>query len=170
MKGKFTCPVSCGTANAIRRALLEDIPAWAPYKLNVSKNTTCQTDEFIAHRIGLIPFRRIGNGDEMTIHVKGRTLRASDLIGPAFEPVYDLDIMDMNHEQEFKAVVLFDENVGSKHARYKMCAGVGMKELKHNMYEIVFETIDDQEPIHVLQKALDKLDGRIDHGLKLLSN
>ena len=169
MKGEFILPVSNGCVNAIRRALLDDLDSWAPCKLSVEKNTTCQTDEYIAHRIGLVPFRRIGNGNDMTIHVKGRTPWVSDMKGPCFEHVHDMEIMEMNEDQELKATITFDENVGSKHARYKMCAGVGFKELNNGMFQLTFETINEREPMDALKEAVSKLHQRIDNGLLQLS-
>lgn len=169
MKGEFILPVSNGCANAVRRALLDDLSTWAPCKLSVEKNTTCQTDEYIAHRIGLVPFKRVGNGNDMIIHVKGRTAWISDIKGPCFEHVHDMEVIEMNEDQELMATITFDENVGSKHARYKMCAAVGIKKLKNDMFQLVFETINEREPIEVLKEAVSKLHSRIDDSLLQLS-
>lgn len=170
MKGEFMLPIHTGLANAIRRTLLDDLKRWAPDHIDVGKNTTCQTDEFIAHRIGLVPFRRIGNGNTMTIHVKGRNMMASDMMGPAFEPVHDMTIMDMIEDQEFEAAVTFSEHVGSKHARYKMCSGVGIKELNNNMYRLTFETLDDRDPNEILREVIEVLNDRVDNALQQLGH
>ena len=99
-KGEYYLDLPVGTVNAVRRALLMDIEAWAPDTVTFTRNSSCQTDEYIAHRIGLIPFVKVGDGDTMEISVKGRTLRASDLTGPAFKIVKDVEIIEMNEEQE----------------------------------------------------------------------
>ena len=44
------------TANAIRRVLVSDVETYAPSEVIIHTNTSCQPDEYIAHRIGLIPF------------------------------------------------------------------------------------------------------------------
>ena len=170
MKGEFVLPVSIGLANALRRTLLDDLLRWAPEYVDVKKNTTCQTDEFIAHRIGLVPFRRVGNGDTMTVHVKGRNFFASDLTGPAFEPLHDLTIMNLNRDQEFEAVVKFAHHPGAKHARYKMCSGVAIQKLDNHSHRLVFETLDERDPKEVLSEAIERLHLRVDDALQQLSS
>ena len=48
------CDVSL--ANALRRILLAEVPTLAPHLVNVYENTSVLHDEFLAQRIGLIPF------------------------------------------------------------------------------------------------------------------
>lgn len=48
------CEVSL--ANALRRILLSEVPTLAPHLVNVYENTSVLHDEFLAQRIGLIPF------------------------------------------------------------------------------------------------------------------
>lgn len=166
MKQKvYTLPVSSGMANALRRALIMDIDAWAPNEIEFEKNSSCQTDEYIAHRIGLIPFVKIGNGETMKISVKGRTLWASDLTGPSFEVVNDTEIIEMTEEQEIIATVHFAFKKGSTHARYKMCSGVGMKKINDDTHQISFETINDEDPDAVIKKAISELKNKVEKAL-----
>ena len=126
----FVLPASCGLANAVRRTLLSDLPSWAPYEVVMRTNTSCHTDEFLAHRIGLIPFRRVGNGDEMTLRADGPgTLYARDLVGPAFEAVEGgVPVVVLGEGQCVDATVRFDERPASVHARYSQVAGVDYNE------------------------------------------
>tara|TARA_B100000214_G_scaffold374851_2_gene358930 strand:+ start:1022 stop:1549 length:528 start_codon:yes stop_codon:yes gene_type:complete len=164
--GEYYLQFSVGVVNAIRRALIMDIESWAPDTVFFEKNSSCQTDEYIAHRIGLIPFTKTGNGESMNLEVKGRTVRASDIVGSAFSIVSDTDIIEMNEEQELKLTINFKQKKGSEHARYKMCAGVGMQILNNNMYKLSFETINDEEPDAVLKKAINTVQEKIDRALK----
>ena len=86
---RFALPGSVGLCNAVRRTLLSDVRTEAPASVRVVRNVTCLTDEFLAHRVGLVPFRRVGNGDTLSLDVVGpRVVTAADLVGPAFDPVF----------------------------------------------------------------------------------
>jgi hypothetical protein len=170
MKGEFIIPSNTGTANALRRSLLNDIEFWAVNKLIITKNTTCQTDEFIAHRFGLVPFKKAGNGEQMNIRVEDRTLLASDVVGVAFQPVHDLEIMDLIPGQAFEAVLEFTQATGKAHARFKCCAAVGMKPFKKGFHRITFETIDERPPYDAVVEALHALKMRVDDALLQLAD
>lgn len=164
-KGEYYLSSSVGAVNAIRRALIMDIESWAADTVTFEKNSSCQTDEYIAHRIGMVPFIKVGNGETMKIHVKGRTVSASDLKGPSFKMVRDVEIIEMNEEQEIKATVHFNYKSGAVHARYKMCAAVAMQLLNNGQYKLSFETLNDEEPDDVLKKALSAIESKIDRAL-----
>lgn len=164
-KGEYYLNSSVGAVNAIRRALIMDIESWAADTVTFEKNSSCQTDEYIAHRIGMIPFVKVGNGETMQIHVKGKTVYASDLVGPSFKIVNDVGIIEMNEEQEIKATVHFSYKTGSVHARYKMCAAVAMQILNNGQYKLSFETINNEEPDDVLKRAISAIENKIDRAL-----
>lgn len=44
-------------ANAIRRILLAEVPTMAIEKVELYNNTTVMHDEFLGHRLGLIPIK-----------------------------------------------------------------------------------------------------------------
>ena len=45
-------------ANAARRALISSLRSVAPDRVEIDVNTSAHTDEYIAQRLGLLPFRR----------------------------------------------------------------------------------------------------------------
>ena len=161
-----------GFCNAVRRALLSDVRGWAPFEVEVRTNTSCQTDEYLAHRIGLIPFRRVADGvDEMTLRVCGPcTATARDLTGPGFEAVHGgIEIIVLGQGQEVDMTVRFDERQASVHARYTKCAAVGMH-ASGDHHVLNWEVIDGSSPKQALLSALDALDARVDHALRELAH
>jgi len=138
-------------------------------------NTSCQTDEFLAHRIGLIPFRRVGNGDSLTLHVCGvagsTTATAGDLVGCAFEPVHPtIPIMLLGSGQKIDLTVYFDSQSTTKHVRYCPCAAVGMQNIDSHTHKLKFETLGTETPPTLLLGALDLFDARVDRALKALAH
>jgi len=49
--------VDCSLANAFRRILISEVPSMAIEKVFVNNNTSLFQDEFLAHRLGLIPIK-----------------------------------------------------------------------------------------------------------------
>ena len=158
-----------GFCNAIRRSLLSDLVAEAPCEVEVRRNTSCQTDEFLAHRIGQIPFRRVGNGDTMDLRVEGRSAWSSALTGCAFEPCVEVEIMRLIGDQALELTVHFDEGTGRKHARYCRAAGVGMERVGSE-HRIEFEMIDGSDAKSWLRKAVEAFDSRLDAALLELAH
>jgi hypothetical protein len=161
-----------GFCNAVRRTLLSDVEAWAPHEVDVRVNTSCQTDEFLAHRIGLVPFRRVGHGDTLELRVAGPCVcTAGMLTGPAFTPVYpDVELMKLGHGQALDLTVHLNEKPASTHSRYAMCAAVGMRREDAGSHALTFEVLDGRRPKDVLHEALDALDARVQRALHALAH
>ena len=160
-----------GFCNALRRTLLSDIEEEAPYNITVRENTSYQTDEFIAHRIGMIPFRRVGNGNEMTLCVEGRDAVTGDFKGPAFVPCSRAIVMRMQPGQKLDVTVHFDRQLGSVHARYVKSAAVRMLNCPNHKdrHRIAFETIDGTDGKQKMIAALDRLGERVDDAILQLA-
>ena len=169
-KGSFVISGGVGFCNAVRRTILSDLKSESPYEVEIRENTSCQTDEFIAHRIGMIPFRRVGNGDTIDLCVKDRPALASDFTGISFEPCVELEVMTLKMGQSLNLTVKFNEHLASKHARYCKCAAVGMQKIDNEgRHRVTFETIDDSDPRIIMAATLDALETRVDNALLDLS-
>lgn len=160
-----------GFCNAVRRALLSDVTFEAPCSVRFEVNESCQTDEFIAHRIGMIPFKRCGNGKTMCLDVRGpATVTAAHLVGEAFDVVHpDVHVMRLGDGQRLKCEVTFDVRPASTHARYCKVVGVGMRKVSDDLHELNVETIDGSDPLLAVNQALDAIDVRVDRALLSLA-
>ena len=146
-------------ANAIRRALLQDVETIAAQTVKFFTNTSCQTDEYIAHRIGMIPFLCDDNLDltteKLELKVSGRTATTQDLIGN-FRTIYNIEIMKLNKIKILHIEVCFEKGSGETHARFSPVSGVGY-EIKDDKVLLSFESINGEDPIVHLQKAISKI-------------
>lgn len=167
-----------GFCNAVRRTLLSDVVAWAPHSLTVRVNTSCVTDEYLAHRIGLVPFSRVGNGDTLTLRKEGPcTVLASDLTGPGFSPVQpNIPLLQLGEGHALDLDVHLDRQPARAHARYAACSAVGLEGVASQsgkddrVMRLSFASNDDRTPSALLSEALDHLDARVDRALRALSN
>lgn len=160
-----------GFANALRRTLLSDVRSEAPYNVMVHVNQSCETDEFIAHRIGLIPLRRTGNGSTMQVKCSGpKMVTAADFESVAFEAVYpDIDIIPLGVGCELRLTIYVDEQRASKHARYSPCCKVGMK-VHDGACTLKFESINATPERDLLRMALDEMERKVDDALQQLAH
>lgn len=161
-----------GFCNAVRRSLIGDVAMWAPHQVDVQVNTSCETDEFLAHRIGLIPFRRTGHGEKMTLAARGPgVVRASDFVSTSFAPMHGcIVLMELGPEQELQLTVHFDQRRASTHVRYSPLAAVGMERVDRSRHRITFDVIDERTPLNALHEGLDALEERVDRALHNLAH
>jgi len=151
------------TANALRRALISDIPTIAPNTIVIRKNTSCQTDEYIAHRIGLIPFSQksattIGIAK---LDVSDRAANTHDIVGN-YSSVHNMVIMKLIEGQCLDVDINFDTKTGLTHSRYSSVAAAAYEKCG-DVLKFKFEVINDLSCVEVLQKAMQSLMMRLDN-------
>lgn len=170
---RFLVPGHVGLCNALRRTLLSDIQTEAPSTARVITNVTCHTDEYLAHRVGLIPFRRVGNGNVMTLRVTGPCdVTTAHLTGPAFEPIHtSIVILHLDTGHELNMEITFDTQHAGKHARYSPCYAMGMiPAVEDDTHILSFGSNDERAPEELLKDSLDHVTTRIDGALRLLAD
>ena len=139
--------------NAFRRSLISKLKTIAPSYITIQKNTTALTDEFIAQRIGMIPFDQ-DHMEPAELHVVGRYAKASDFKGHAC-PFEDIIVAHVDDDQELHLTVEFTEGIGSDHARFSKTCGVGMSTDQQNLScSVSFETIFQNTHRECAQEAL----------------
>jgi DNA-directed RNA polymerase subunit D len=141
--------VSTSFANALRRAMISEVPTLAIEDVRIYDNTSALFDEILAHRLGLIPIRTdlttyvpvdqcscggtgcTGCTATFTLSVEGpKTVLSSDLIpqDPATRPASDaIPIVKLSRDQklvlEARAVV----KTGRDHAKWQPTLACGYK-------------------------------------------
>lgn len=58
--------IDLGLANAVRRTMMADIPTLAIETVWIEENTSVLPDEFLSHRLGLIPLDSLNMADHVS--------------------------------------------------------------------------------------------------------
>ena len=165
--GHFRCTIHDGIefSNAIRRAVISETTSYAPAEVDIEINTSCQTNEYIAHRIGLIPFCQNGLSEDVTVtlHVKDRSATTDDIVGDA-KAHKKITIMKMMPGQELKLKVYFKKGKGSMHSRWCPIAACShfIDNNDPNIIHFKFEMINDTDPIDVMKNAILNLNQKLE--------
>ena len=131
---------SAAFANALRRVLMAEVPAMAIDEVDVYENSSSLFDEYIAHRLGLIPLTSNktyklaskccgGNCNKcsttLTLEAKGPVMvYAKDLKGkdPRVKPVYGkIPVMKLAEGQKLKLEAKAILGIGKDHSKWQAC-------------------------------------------------
>lgn len=165
-----------GFANLIRRYAMSRVPTFAIDKVTMYENTSSAFDEYIAHRIGLVPLRAgasVREDDEalFTLEASGPcTVYSADLkaahdkIRVATERIPLLNLMqEQNLRLEAKAIA----GIGCKHAKWQ--AGLAGYEIDpKGSFNFKVESFMQMAPRDMLLKAADLVDAKCDEMEKQL--
>ena len=134
-------------ANALRRALMSQVPTMAIDEVDVFENTSSLFDEYLAHRLGLIPLTTDLKTYELQEKptAKNTVILTLDVVGPKtvysgdfkskdskIKPVYDnIPIMKIKENQSIRLEAKAILGTGKKHAKFQPCIA---------SYQIIKET------------------------------
>ncbi len=150
-------------ANALRRAAINSVPCFAINSITFYENTSAVFDEYIAHRIGLIPINTPAKGytekDEIlfTLDATGpKTVYSKELKG-ADEDVQvanpDIPIIKLGEEQRVRIDGKAIMATGQKHSKFQ--AGLVTYDKKGDDYEFYVEAFGQMPPKEIINKALE---------------
>jgi hypothetical protein len=113
--------------NAIRRAMLRDIPMIAFSILEVSQNNTPMPDEMLAHRIGLVPIYSstlLDPGTTFHVNKSGPgELKSDDIVSSSehVQIVKGILICPLYEDQSIAFKATCEIGTGKMHARFQRC-------------------------------------------------
>lgn len=159
-----TCTVpDVGFANALRRALLSDVTTRAPHKVVIHENTTCQSDEYIAHRVGLVPFlpNDARAGKPVMLDVRDTSAYTSHFSQGECTPQHNVCLIEMCAGQHLKLSVEFTDGTGAQHARYSHVSAVAYALQPDGTVRLSFDSITSASPLVYLRAAAESLRSRL---------
>jgi DNA-directed RNA polymerase subunit D len=163
-------------ANAIRRYAMSRVPVFAIDKVIFYENKSAFFDEYIAHRLGLLPITSPDNVDPEKV---GFYL---DAIGPA--KVYSQDLLSNNEKvkvafndipiitlaegQSIRLEAYIRKGIGREHMKFQASI-TSYKQIDDNKFEFFIESLGHMKAKDILIKALNEMDKDLDSLSKSLN-
>ncbi|HLC45651.1 MAG TPA: DNA-directed RNA polymerase subunit D [archaeon] len=125
----FVWHVTPRIANVFRRVAMNEVPTLAIEDLSIYENTSVFFDEYISHRLGLVPLKtdtkgmKLGDKEKFTLEKSGPcTVYSKDLKfkDPKTGPMYDeVPILKLNEGQRIRLEGEAEVNKGEEHAKWQ---------------------------------------------------
>jgi len=159
--------INVATANAIRRAIITNVPIAAIEKVTIDKNSSVLADEILAHRLGLIPFKTdIKNFIDCVVSLdvindsdKLKTVYTKDLksSNPDIIPVYDnIPIVKLSKGQQIKLEATVELGKGREHSKWQ--GGLASYEIsEENKFNFFVESYMQLDVDELISAACDEL-------------
>lgn len=174
--------ISTQMANALRRAVISEVPAMAIEEVLFFDNSSILNDEVLAHRLGLMPLKTDlktynltsectckGKGCAkctaiLTLDVKGpKTVYAEDLKpkDPEVVPVHPkTPLVKLTENQQIKLEAKAKLGRGSEHIKWQ--AGLAAYEKNKNTYNFMIESYGQLAPKELVSAAFDSFQQKVD--------
>lgn len=144
--------------NAIRRCILRDVTCTTIDSVTFQKNSTCFWDEYISHRLGLMPIE--GEGD-LYLDVKNdgdmvTSVGSDHLLGPNARVLGVTPIVDLAKNDHIKLIAHTRKGCGSEHARFIPCVTYYRNHGTH--IDMYVETTCSRTNVDIFNESLDKVE------------
>jgi len=156
-------------ANTLRRTMIADVPTWTIDNVIIIENTTVLHDEFIAHRIGLMPIKLTSkNIDSEKIHFTFKKQASDDT---TVETWYSQDIVSKNakmvypkipivkvtkgHSLEFECIAV--KGSGYEHSKWSPVSTCCFTQVDDNTVKFQIESVGTLEPTDIVLNAVQVL-------------
>jgi len=156
-------------ANSLRRIMISEIPIWAIEEVKIYKNTTALPDEFIGHRLGLIPLtfmKNIDSNTNITFSFKKTAEQdieewTSDMLESNNEniiPAIDnIPIVKVKKGQELHFTAIAKLDIGETHSKWSpVTTSTHFKKTDNGIIFNVY-TIGSIEPKEIVTEAINIL-------------
>ena len=155
-----------GTANALRRSISGSVPCFAIDKITFYENTSPMFDEYIAHRIGLVPITTPTSGynekDEIlfTLEATGPTTVYSSALESADKEVTvaneKIPIIKLGPEQRIRVEGKAVLGMGQKHSKFQP-GFVTYEETGDETFSFHVESFGQMTPAEIVSKAVEAI-------------
>ncbi len=154
-----------GYANALRRAVMTDVPTFAIDTVTFYENTSAMFDEYIAHRVGLVPIVTPSKG----YTAEDEILFSLEVAGPATVYSKDLESRDKEVKVALSGIPLIKlgkeqslhiegkarMGMGLNHAKFQ--PGLATYEETNGSYNFSIETFGQMPPREMVNKACEAI-------------
>ena len=152
-------------ANALRRAALRDVMVFAIDKVTFYENTSAMFDEYISHRIGLVPIRTPSKGygetDEILFKVDEvgpKTVYSSGVVGSDKDVQVaneKIPIIKLGESQRLRLDCKAVLGLGARHAKFQ--PGIVSYDYDKDSFSFYVESFGQMPPREIINKALDSI-------------
>lgn len=160
--------INVAMANAIRRAIITNVPIAAIEKVTIDKNSSVLADEILAHRLGLIPIKTNAAFPDTTFLLdvecnsdKLKTVYSGDLksSNPDVVAVYDsMPIVNLSKGQVIKLEAITRLGKGRDHAKWQGgLASYEVDEKENDKFNFFVESYGQYEVDELIKAACDEL-------------
>ena len=173
----FTLKGPVELANAIRRTAMAEIPTMAIDEVDIYENTSSLFDEFIAHRLGMIPLTTnlkaydIDSKSEnkktvmMNLNIQGPGVFYSKEIktkDPTVKPVYDtIPLIELKKGQSLRLDAKAVLGRAKTHAKFQPCLAYYKEKKPDEEYEVTIESYGNHTARTILKKTIEVLDNKV---------